>query len=446
MQPYANGPINTFNGGMGSSAIDFIAIPQSISDQVVKCDVIRDDIMNTSDHFVVRLVLNITCSTMIPTCQQTTGSIKWGKIKAETIMHKYTRPVNNYVKSLLDNIVWETCSEHDIESIIDDINVNMRHHSMSLPKSKYKKHVRPYWNDKLTDLNKKKVMCHRVCKSHGCPKGDNCRIWVDHKNAKKRFRSELKYVQRQYEANEINEIMKYAEVDKNKFWRKLKNSRKSQSTSTCTIRNPQGKVVHDTHEVVNVWMNHFSNLCTEKENLLYDDDHYHDVGRHVNEWYSQGDPGPFLDDPVISDEVSKAVKCLNKGKSPGHDSISAENLQHAGPWIFDLLAGLFNRIIHLEYIPQNFKTGTQIPLFKGKNLCALDPNSYRGITLLTNLNKVFEMVLWRRMEDWWEENSIISKLQGACKSGSPCVHSALVLQETIAAGLDTNDKVFCCVL
>ena len=74
-------------------------------------------------------------------------------------------------------------------------------------------------------------------------------------------------------------------------------------------------------------------------------------------------------------------------------------------------------------------------------MCVLDPNSYRGITLLISPNKVFEMIIWHRMEVWWEENSIISKLQGACKPDSSCVHSALVLQETIAAGLDAN-KVF----
>ena len=44
--------------------------------------------------------------------------------------------------------------------------------------------------------------------------------------------------------------------------------------------------------------------------------------------------------------------------------------------MYDLLAGLFNRIIYLEYIPKNFRTGTQIPLYKEKNLRALDPNSY----------------------------------------------------------------------
>ena len=93
-------------------------------------------------------------------------------------------------------------------------------------------------------------------------------------------------------------------------------------------------------------------------------------------------------------------------------------------------------------MPQNFRIGTQIPLYKGKNTCSLDPNNYGGITLLTSLNKLFEIIMWNRLKDWWACERIISDLQGACKPGMSCVHSALTLQETIAVGLGTGKKVF----
>ena len=442
MQPYAKGPLNTFCGGMGSSCIDFVAIPQCLSNLVLRCDVIRDDIMNTSDHHVVRTVLDISCSVITPTSKPVCARVKWGKIKRETMQLKYTNPVSGYIRNLMHSINWDEFSSADIDDSIKNLCEKMTQCSNSLPKSKYRKHIRPYWNDKLDRLKKDKVKYYRIWKSHGRPRGDDCEIWLDHKRAKRTFKSEIKFVQRQYEFNEINEIMKFAEIDKNKFWRKIKSARKSQSCNTNTIRNDSGKVVHKISEVVQVWMKHFSDLCTEKINTDYDQDHYQYVKAQVNDWYAQRDDGPFLDDPITSGDIRKAVKGLNKGKSPGHDSIAAEHLQHAGCAVYDLLAGLFNKIISLEYIPQNFRTGTQIPLFKGKNLCALDPNSYRGITLLTSLNKVFEMVLWHRMVDWWEAENVISKLQGACKSGSSCVHSALVLQETISVGLDTSKKVF----
>ena len=99
-------------------------------------------------------------------------------------------------------------------------------------------------------------------------------------------------------------------------------------------------------------------------------------------------------------------------------------------------------MVELEYVPTNLKVGIQIPLYKGKNLCSLSTDSYRGITLLNNFNKVYEILLWGRMEKWWEDNVVISRLQGAGRKGQSCLHSALLLQETVSDALETNRNVF----
>ena len=87
-----------------------------------------------------------------------------------------------------------------------------------------------------------------------------------------------------------------------------------------------------------------------------------------------------------------------------------------------------------------------IPLYKGKNTCPLDVNNYRGITLLTCMNKMFEILLWGRVKNWWHANDIISPWQGACKKGFSCLHSAMILQESVSVGLGTNKKVLCHIL
>ena len=89
-----------------------------------------------------------------------------------------------------------------------------------------------------------------------------------------------------------------------------------------------------------------------------------------------------------------------------------------------------------------FKRGIQVPLFKGENLCSTDTNNYRGITLLSLFSKVFEMVIWDRIEPWWKENEVISRFQGACRKGQSCVHTSLLLQETVSAALEKHSKVF----
>ena len=47
------------------------------------------------------------------------------------------------------------------------------------------------------------------------------------------------------------------------------------------------------------------------------------------------------------------------------------------------VAVIFNMIIEFEYIPIHFRRGTQVPLFKGKNLSSTDTNNYRASTLLS---------------------------------------------------------------
>ena len=108
----------------------------------------------------------------------------------------------------------------------------------------------------------------------------------------------------------------------------------------------------------------------------------------------------------------------------------------------ELLTRVFNTILSLEYIPTSFRYGVHVPLFKGKDLCSLDPNSYRGITLLSTYNKLFEIAIWNRLKRWWVDSGVISELQGACKTGLSCIHTAFILQETIATSLEDNNKCY----
>ena len=62
--------------------------------------------------------------------------------------------------------------------------------------------------------------------------------------------------------------------------------------------------------------------------------------------------------------------------------------------------------------------------------------------LLSCINELFKVLIWKRIKGWWSEEGVISLLQGACRQGSSYLHSALILQEGIAAALDANKNVF----
>ena len=67
-----------------------------------------------------------------------------------------------------------------------------------------------------------------------------------------------------------------------------------------------------------------------------------------------------------------------------------------------------NRIRINKYIPQCFRIGVQIRLFKGKGLPIWDPNSCCRNTLLSTFNKLFEVLLLQRLKGWWIQDEVIS--------------------------------------
>ena len=100
-------------------------------------------------------------------------------------------------------------------------------------------------------------------------------------------------------------------------------------------------------------------------------------------------------------------------QAPDFDLVTTEHITYANPTIVDTLTLLFNQCIGSEIVPDNFKRGVKVPIYKGKNTCSLDPGYCRGISLLSSFNKMFEIILWSRLEVWWHDNNIINDSQGA---------------------------------
>ena len=222
----------------------------------------------------------------------------------------------------------------------------------------------------------------------------------------------------------------------------VKKSRGGKGGKIASIKNSSGKIVSDLESILEVWKCHFEKLYTPKCSDDFDQPHFESVTKKVQELNKGSNEGRFLHNVFEESEIKDAIGCLHKRKACGYDGISTEHLVYGGHCVVEILTLIYNHVARLEYIPTNLKRGIQIPLFKGKGACCLDPDNYRGISLLTNLNKVYEVLIWSRIKDWWNSQKVISDLQGAGKKKQSCVHSALMLQESVACALETNRKVF----
>ena len=279
----------------------------------------------------------------------------------------------------------------------------------------YRKNLKPYWNTKLSTLKKIKVERFRIWHSAGRPREKDNPITIAHREAKKCFAKELRRVSRSYENEQILNAVSAAELNRNVFWKVIKKSRNSTCGGINAIRISDEVVVHNPADILQAFKGHFARVSTPKIDNSYDAEHFTHVSEQVHNYNMLTDGDEFLNDNFTQVEVQKAIDKLHARKACGYDGVCTEHIKYAGPELTRVLTIIYNKIISTEYIPENFRKGMQVPLYKGKNTCVLDMNNYRGITLLTNFNKIFEILLWHRLEKWWVDSEIISDLQGACR-------------------------------
>ena len=314
--------------------------------------------------------------------------------------------------------------------------------SKVIPTSCYRPNLKPFWNTELDDLKKIKVVKFKIWKNEGRPRNKDAKSWIEHKSAKKHFLKAIKKISKDYENKRMIEAIESNTTDRSVFWRHLKKCCGSSGSKILAIKDSSDKVEYEMDEILEVWRRHFASLSTPKDDSTYDSEHYDFVNKKVKEFNMKDDSSAFLDEPFNTREIQKAVNKLHKMKACGFNGVCAEHIKFGGNLLIICLTMIFNLICKMEYVPVNFRRGIQVPLFKGKNLCSTDTNSYRGITLLSTFNKIYEMLIWGRIEIWWRENEVISGFQGACRKGQSCVHTSLLLQETIASALENNKKVF----
>ena len=77
----AEGRAIHFASTNGMSYIDHCAVSNSLFSVVEQCDVLEDDIRNTSDHLAIKLSLNLKCLTI--QCDWSHRQVVWHKIKLQ---------------------------------------------------------------------------------------------------------------------------------------------------------------------------------------------------------------------------------------------------------------------------------------------------------------------------------------------------------------------------
>ena len=101
---------------------------------------------------------------------------------------------------------------------------------------------------------------------------------------------------------------------------------------------------------------------------------------------------------------------LANGKACGNDKILNEYIKATFNEMKLIYVDLFNRILNTGQIPESWTIGMIMPIYKNKGERG-DFDSYRGITILSCLGKLFTSILNFRLTKYANETNLINENQ-----------------------------------
>lgn len=143
---------------------------------------------------------------------------------------------------------------------------------------------------------------------------------------------------------------------------------------------------------------------------------------------------------AFTNETIENVRKLNTKKSSGHDGLPNYLIKKLPVEAFIFLTILFNHCTNISYFPKYWKLGTINPILKiGKNPAHII--SYRPVMLLSNLSKLLERLMKKRIEKFVEEENIIPDNQFGFRAGLSANHALHVATSLITNALNNKNPI-----
>ena len=185
------------------------------------------------------------------------------------------------------------------------------------------------------------------------------------------------------------------------------------------MKGVDGRMIVEAEEVRKRWAEYFDSLLNVEDERVADirmDDRVAEMN------VMRG----FDDSFITAEEVQEAVREMKAGKAAGLDGCVVECLKCGGVIIIEWLVRMLNVCFESGRVPMDWVSACIVPLYKGKG-DRYECTSYRGISLLSVVGKVYGRVLIKRVRGSTE--GMIGDEQCGFRSGRGCVDQVFAVRQ-----------------
>ena len=218
---------------------------------------------------------------------------------------------------------------------------------------------------------------------------------------------------------------------KKMFWKEMKRIRKGESKKEECVKDVNGEVLSERRRVLGRWGEYFGSL------LNATDEREAEIAVVGGGGMPRG--GRSMNEEIGKTEVRAAIKRLKAGKAAGMDRIAGECIRSGGEVIVEWLVRIFNGCFEVGCVPGDWKSACIVPLYKGKG-DTRECGSYRGISLLSVVGKVYGRVLIERVIEC--TNGAVGGEQCGFRKGMSCSDQVFAVRQICEKKLEKHQEVF----
>lgn len=144
--------------------------------------------------------------------------------------------------------------------------------------------------------------------------------------------------------------------------------------------------------------------------------------------------------PTTKMEITKIITALRSDAAAGYDNISPKTLKEVKELLAEAISPLINQCLEEGRFPTTFKQTIVIPIYKGSGE-KHDCNNYRPISLISNLSKIMEKLIYDRLTGFLTSTRFFASNQYGFLPGSNTTTAILHAIDKIKSGLDDAKHV-----
>jgi ribonuclease HI/exonuclease III len=363
-----------------------------------------------SDHapiLVTIRLLPIRCIRSAPRRWKIEGT-KWDKWREDIPNSEVVKPANT-------------------GDINDDITMRLTtaaENNMKLTSGKIKlRKSTPWWNAECSRRVALRRKAKKKCELH--PTTENVREM-------RKKTAEAKYMIQKSKKDSWQKYVSTLSSDTpiGEVWKKIKAIKSQRVTSIINIKE-NGKFLETNEQKANAF-----GQCFQESGKLNNISCPNDIEESIKEATEEYDSNQNFNKPFSSGELLQSIKAL-KNTSPGHDNIPNSFLKNLQVQLLEEMLNLFNTSWMSGMVPEAWKVGIIIPILKPTKDKYLTV-SYRPITLLSTIGKLFEKMICRRLDFFLEKNRRLGSFQTGFRKGLSTIDVLLRLQNNIRQSIDAS--------